>query len=302
MPASKGFSLTPQLRPEPRWQGMAVSLAVYAALFLVFGVLRRPAMQEEQRTATQEEVDAARQELQRRQVRMVYLPPPDRPRPAPAPTPPVPTQPPKSGGPDRQPDPTADPIRALRSPIADPGGDATRIGDGATEQQRRIAPPRPIPLALATGPSAPSPAEPSPSSTEAAEASTPGGINIGPRLGLTPRDPRPWTQSMPERGDSCPVISPDSLQPGEPRMGSASGRVLRTNGEPLSGAHLQVMGTSFVTFTDNQGEYTLRFDAALLDRCRTQYVRVSAPGFESRLLVLVIGRNVRSDDVALRRN
>lgn len=300
MPASKGFSLTPRLRPEPRWQGMAVSLALYASLFLVFGILRRHATPEQERAATPEEIAAHREALDRRQVQMVYLPPVQ--RAARQPTPPTPAPPPKSDGPDKQPDPTADPIRALRSPVADPGGDATKLGDGANESKPRVAPPRPIPLALATGPSAPTPSETAAPSTESSEASTPGGINLGPRLGLTPRDPRPWTQSMPERGDSCPVVEPDSTAPGEPRMGSASGRVLRTNGQPLAGAHLQVMGTSFTTFTDEQGEYVLRFDASLLDRCRTQYVRVSAPGFESRLLVLLIGRNIRSDDVSLRRN
>lgn len=70
----------------------------------------------------------------------------------------------------------------------------------------------------------------------------------------------------------------------------------------MPNAHLQIIGTSFTTFTDQQGEYVLTFDASLLDQCRTQYVRVSAPGYEPRLLVLVIGRNIRSDDVALRRN
>ena len=108
---------------------------------------------------------------------------------------------------------------------------------------------------------------------------------------------------MPEVGDSCPTVMPDSTKPGEPRMGSATGRVLAVQGgAPMPNAHLQIVGTSFVTFTDNNGEYILTFDASLLDQCRTQYVRVSAPGYEPRLLVLVIGRNVRSDDVALRRH
>jgi len=41
---------------------------------------------------------------------------------------------------------------------------------------------------------------------------------------------------------------------------------------------------------------------ALIEDCRTQYVRVSAKGYESRLLVLVIGERTRSDDVELRRS
>jgi len=302
MPANKAFSLTPPLRPEPRWQGMAISLAIYAALFLTALGLGRHPNPTETTKATPEEMEAVREAIRRRQVQMIYLPPPPRPRASRPAAPPVELPPPKSGAPDEAPQPDADPIRALRSPVADPGGDATRLGDGAEAARPKVAPPRPIPLALNPGPSAPSPAEPAPTTAPAEPSSTPGGIAIGPRLGLTPRDPRPWVQSMPERGDSCPTISEDSVAPGEPRMGSASGRVLKADGSPLANAHLQVMGTSFVTFTDNVGEYTLRFDAALLDRCRTQYVRVSAPGYQPRLLVLVIGRNVRSDDVALRRN
>jgi len=302
MPANKAFSLTPPFRPEPRWQGMAISLALYAALFLavIWAQHRQPSPASNEPVATPEEIQAAREILKKRQVRMVYLPPAAQQRRA-APPPPLP--PPKSGGTEKTPDPQADPIRAIQSPVADPGGDATKLGDGAEANQPKITPPRPMPLALNPGPSAPSPAEPAPSSAPASSG-TPGGIQLGPRLGLAPRDPRPWRQSMPESGaDECPTVMPDSTKPGEPRMGSASGRVLSVNGgAPMPGAHLQIIGTSFTTFTDQNGEYVLTFDASLLDQCRTQYVRVSAPGYEPRLLVLVIGRNVRSDDVALRRN
>ena len=37
----------------------------------------------------------------------------------------------------------------------------------------------------------------------------------------------------------------------------------------MANAHLQIIGTSFTTFTDQNGEYVLTFDAALLDMCRT---------------------------------
>lgn len=278
---------------------MAISLAIYAALFLAGMVFRRGPVAVPEQTATAEEIQAAREQLEKRQVRMVYLPPATQPRPQAA-APPVRLPPPKSGGPSKTPEPDADPIRAIRSPVADPGGDARKLGDGAEENQPKISPPRPMPLALNPGPSAPSPSEPAPSSAPSSGRS--GGIQLGPRLGLAPRDPRPWTQSMPEVGDSCPTVVPDSTKPGEPRMGSAMGRVLTVQGGgPMPNAHLQIVGTAFVTFTDSNGEYILTFDASLLDQCRTQYVRVSAPGYEPRLLVLLIGRNVRSDDVALRR-
>jgi hypothetical protein len=85
------------------------------------------------------------------------------------------------------------------------------------------------------------------------------------------------------------------------QLGTVVGRIFRQeSGQPLAGAHLQMIGTPYVTFTDGLGEYRFRFDLALVDNCRTQYVKVSAPGYESRLLVLVVGPR-RSEDVVLRR-
>ncbi|TFG43035.1 MAG: hypothetical protein E4H41_09970, partial [Gemmatimonadales bacterium] len=77
MPANRAFSLTPPLRPEPRWQGMAISLALYAALFLAgMWLQHRPSTAPTiENAATPEQIQAAREELQKRQVRMVYLPP-----------------------------------------------------------------------------------------------------------------------------------------------------------------------------------------------------------------------------------
>jgi hypothetical protein len=81
-----------------------------------------------------------------------------------------------------------------------------------------------------------------------------------------------------------------------------TGRIYRGDtGRPLAGAHLQMVGAPFTAFTDDNGSYQFRFDLALVDNCRTQYVRVSAPGYQSRLLVLLVGRNVQSEDVTLRR-
>lgn len=108
---------------------------------------------------------------------------------------------------------------------------------------------------------------------------------------------------MPERPDKCvpkPVAPVESAGP--PQMGVAVGRIFRSdNGRPLAGAHLVMLGTPYTSFTDDQGEYQFRFDMALVDNCRTQYVRVSADGYESRLLVLVVGPRTRSEDVVLRR-
>ena len=62
-----------------------------------------------------------------------------------------------------------------------------------------------------------------------------------------------------------------------------------------------MLGTPYVAFTDSEGEYRFRFDLSLMDNCRTQYVRVTAKGYESRLLVLLVGQNVRSEDVHLQK-
>jgi hypothetical protein len=62
-----------------------------------------------------------------------------------------------------------------------------------------------------------------------------------------------------------------------------------------------MLGAPYVAFTDDKGEYRFRFDLAMVDNCRTQYVRVTAPGYESRLLVLLVGENIQSEDVRLRR-
>ena len=108
---------------------------------------------------------------------------------------------------------------------------------------------------------------------------------------------------MPERSDRCIPTQPepsDSARPQE--FGTVEGRIYRQdNGRPLAGAHLQMLGTPYVAFTDGSGEYRFRFDRSLMDNCRTQYVKITAAGYESRLLVLVVGPN-RSEDVHLRKH
>jgi hypothetical protein len=107
---------------------------------------------------------------------------------------------------------------------------------------------------------------------------------------------------LPERTERCipqPTVPADPASPAQ--FGTVVGRIFRQdNGRPLAGAHLQMIGTPHVAFTDGNGEYRFRFDLALVGNCRTQYVRVSAAGYESRLLVLMLGPN-RSEDVRLRR-
>ena len=125
----------------------------------------------------------------------------------------------------------------------------------------------------------------------------------GPLPGAGPRAGRPMEAILPENAKRCvPTPRPPADSAGTPQYGVVVGRIFRKdNGLPLAGAHLQMLGTPYVTFTDASGGYRFRFDLALVDNCRTQYVRVTADGYESRLLVLVVGENVQSEDVLLRR-
>jgi hypothetical protein len=121
--------------------------------------------------------------------------------------------------------------------------------------------------------------------------------------GAGPRAVRPMEAYLPDDPQRCvpkPPNARDSAAPAE--YGVVVGKIFRNdNGRPLAGAHLQMIGTPYVAFTDANGEYRFRFDLSLIDNCRTQYVRVTADGYESRLLVLVVGPNVRSEDVLLKR-
>jgi hypothetical protein len=121
--------------------------------------------------------------------------------------------------------------------------------------------------------------------------------------GVGPRAVRPLEAYLPDRPDKCvPAPSPAADSSSPVQYGTVVGRIFREDGgSPLPGAHLQMLGTPYVAFTDSEGEYRFRFDLSLVDNCRTQYVRVTARGYESRLLVLVVGQNVRSEDVHLER-
>lgn len=83
------------------------------------------------------------------------------------------------------------------------------------------------------------------------------------------------------------------------QMAELIGRVYTANSRPLAGAFLQIIGTSYSTFSDRTGLYHLVFDASLVDECRTQYVRVVANGYRGRNLILGVGPGV--NDVVLGR-
>ena len=79
-------------------------------------------------------------------------------------------------------------------------------------------------------------------------------------------------------------------------LGQVSGQVFREGThQPLAGAFLQILGTPYSTFADDEGWYTLQFDQSLVDACRTQYVQVSKDGFRPRRLILGLGARANND-------
>jgi hypothetical protein len=241
-----------------------------------------------------------------RQVEMVYLPPPPPPKvtpppPPPPPPPPAPTPPPAQTPPpersapppekeQRTPEPDANaPPEAARSEGEEPTKDQPAGGDRTGAEAARTGSPVPAENAAVT--------------MESEARRIFGRPRLGTQPGAGPRASRPMEAYLPDHPERCtPKPSAPSDSAAVPQYGVVVGRIFRQdNGRPLSGAHLQMLGTPFVTFTDGTGEYHFRFDLSLVDNCRTQYVRVTAPGYESRLLVLMVGANVRSDDVVLKK-
>jgi hypothetical protein len=79
-------------------------------------------------------------------------------------------------------------------------------------------------------------------------------------------------------------------------MGVITGRIYNERtGEPLAGARLQILGTPYGAFSDSKGQYRLVFDRSLVDRCRSQAVRVTAPGYQGRDVILYIGERPNGD-------
>jgi hypothetical protein len=281
----RGF-LPPSRRRS--WTSLGFSFGIHAAIIALAVLLTRPRPEEPaDESRAEHPADAARQ-----QVIPFYLPPPPPPPPPPraieTPPPRAVVPPPKKQQLTPEPEPNAPP-EATRS-----------TGTASPEPAKPGADRAPEPAPERTGP----PAEISTAPTLESEARRIfGRKRAGPPPGAGPRDVRPMESYLPDRPDRCiPRPSLPAESAGAPQYGVVVGRIYRGDtGQPLPGAHLQMLGTPFTAFTDETGEYHFRFELALVDNCRTQYVRVSAPGYQSRLLVLLVGANVRSEDVALRR-
>ena len=174
--------------------------------------------------------------------------------------------------------------------------------------------PAQIPVATAPEPPATSP-DPSPplptvdvAAAREAEMRAAAQQLFGPRRLGSERPPGPVSASWVNRlsddreNDCTPKPRPhrDPSQP--PELGTVSGRVFRAGtSQPLPGAYLQILGTPYATFADDEGDYTLEFDRALVDDCRTQYVQVSKDGFAPQRLILSLGSRASNDIPMTRR-
>jgi hypothetical protein len=299
-PPDRGRATLPPPEPtSPRarpWLSLGVSATLHAlVLLLAIRLSRAPEPEAHQPQAV---TDPSRQ------VQMVYLQPPPRPAPAPpepkpqppppqprpAPAPPVPrlAPPPAKAQPRPEPDANAPP-EAVRREGAEPTEDAKPGGEPTAAPESKTGTPVPTASEAAT--------------MESEAKRIFGSPRPGPRPGAGPQASRPMEAYLPDHPEQCipkPSVPADSSA--GPQYGMVTGKIYRQNdGRPLAGAHLQMIGTPYVTFTDGAGEYHFRFDLSLVDNCRTQYVRVTAPGYETRLLVLLVGENVQSDDVRLKR-
>lgn len=267
------------------WTSFLLSAAVHAALLASVVQLSRERAEEPAERRV-EETDPGRQ------VQMVYLDPPPVPKEQPPEPPrPAPPQP-------RPPRPVAPaPEKAQRTP--EPDANAPPEAARAEGEEREHDAPD---GGRNAGAATPSSAESEAATMESEARRIFGRPRLGPLPGAGPRAVRPMEAILPENAKRCvPTPRPPADSAGTPQYGVVVGRIFRKdNGLPLAGAHLQMLGTPYVSFTDASGEYRFRFDLALVDNCRTQYVRVTADGYESRLLVLVVGDNVRSEDVLLR--
>ena len=284
-------------RPRPSWSSLAASAVVHAAVIALAVTLstREPPDQQGERELQSEPS---------RRVDMVYLPPPPPEPPPPAPPePPRVTPPPQAAPPPAPPPPrpSAPPPEARQPEPEDRANappEAVRSEGEETDEPEGES----DPAAPAEAPRVEAPAVEAPTMESEARRIF-GRRRVATRPGAGPRAVRPLETYIPDRPDKCvpsPRTPSDSSAPVQ--YGTVVGRIFQQDGgKPLAGAHLQMLGTPYVAFTDSDGEYRFHFDMSLVDNCRTQYVRVTARGYESRLLVLMVGTNVRSEDVHLER-
>ncbi|MDX2193265.1 MAG: hypothetical protein NW201_07915 [Gemmatimonadales bacterium] len=222
----------------------------------------------------------------------------------------APPAPKPEGDPRPEPEPNALPDETPRDGEGDPAEAPPE--PGAEQQSEQPAPseappnaplPEPKPEDATSLAPKPEVARAAPTMEEEAQRIFGRKRSAGAEYGEQQVSVRPFSVPGQGGGTECQPMAPIPRDAnGKAPMGLAVGRILREdNGLPLAGAHLQMVGTTFTAFTDDDGNYRFYYDISLVENCRTQFVRVTAPGYQSRMLVLIVGEDVRSEDVALRR-
>lgn len=286
----KGSVELPDRGPWRTWPGMVASAVVHAGLFLAAaGFISGE--------GTDDATTPDRPSQSGREVAMIYLepPPPVAPEPVPeAPPPePEPQMPVETTLPSQQelpppgpesndvlsPAPARETNTATRDASPDEAAAEARAGSDdhdniiSTERVIEDGPEDLASAAAAKGAEAP---------TLEQEARR---IFGRPITGTGTRN-----NALPWASDSTCVPDPTLLDPNAPMvLDSISGVVYDQSGMALSGAHLQVVGTGYHTFSDHGGRYSLVFDVSLVANCRVQVVRVSAGGYRGRDLYLAMG-------------
>ncbi len=302
-----------------RWISLGISAAVHVAivLLLVFGLpVSRPSSSlHASAEAVPQPIAMPLPAMPRKRATPQPKPKPPQPTPAPQPPPPPPLKEVELGPDSKKPDAPAKEAAAAQSDADLAGAEAaqpkTAPPPAAPAQppapQRLLVPHAgdfanrgpalPVPTTSPWAPPALDSASGAPEDDALASDAAPMG-----RAGLANRDPDHWKNSFDDETSGRCVKVPDfgKNPDGSPVLAAVIGRVLDTDGRtPLSGAHLQIEGTQFGTFTDVSGNYRLSFDPKLLAQCRKQYVDVVAPGYRGEQLTLMIGPRVVSPDVVL---
>lgn len=289
------YSTALPLRPAgSRWTAGGVVSAVFHLLLILF--LLRPTPPPDARRAD------AGPEVIVNPIQLSFSPPP-RPEPAPRDVTPelteaVPLTPGPDAAPGSQASVTPDPEQNPNAPPASRREEAFRPSP-STDGEQDTGDEDTAPSSVNTTPNAETTGEP----TLEAEARRIFGrpsSRLGPTAGS--RDNRPWETAQISPSDGCTLPPEEEGDSTVPRgMAAVAGRIYREdNGRPLPGARLQILGTPYGTFANERGEYRLVFDRKLVDRCRTQAVRVSAPGYQGRDVILFVG-STPNGDVPLRR-
>ncbi|HSJ75409.1 MAG TPA: hypothetical protein VK899_04390, partial [Gemmatimonadales bacterium] len=260
---------------KPNSRGIAVSVLLHAGIILLLIFSTTP-KRDDRGSPAQDRPQ---------EVQMVYLPPkapPPIPKPAPKPPPAPKPQPAPKPPPPPPPLPRAlaDAFRRPPKELALPGKTDVKVPE---HDKPAAADPRPEkPTANATAAE-----REDPMVSEARRLfgpKSPRGGNVGPVSAGLP-------VSTMTAGTRCPFSGEQVQDAPRPTEGVIEGIVrVESDRRPIPGAFLQVLGTGFSTFADQTGHYRLRFDPALVDVCRSQLVRVTAPGYRARTMILSYGQ------------